>query len=68
MTWQPIESAPKDGTSVLAFWGQDSALDLFGVIYWGCEEGCGEPIWLENDKAVGPPTHWQPLPEPPEAA
>lgn len=56
MEWQPIETAPKDGTPVLvatAFWVRDA--------YWShAFEG-----WYSNHSAVPPPTHWMPLPPPP---
>ena len=63
MTWQPIESAPMDGTLVLLFWqrfvpnGNDGwAVGKFEDGRWTDDEGeCG---WRQ-------PTHWQPLPAPP---
>lgn len=52
--WQPIETAPRDGTWVLC-WGPD------------CEHGIAwfppNPCWAEYPEY----THWMPLPEPPEA-
>lgn len=64
--WQPIETAPQDGTPVLGFWKGDGrhvdernyALTLF-------ERG----TWLDAlDSSVeyGDPNHWMPLPEPPK--
>jgi hypothetical protein len=61
--WMPIESAPRDGTAVLAwcddwlYWGH------FGVMaYDGVHE-----MWMETGFAVQPaPTHWQPLPRGPK--
>lgn len=67
--WQPIETAPKDGTQFLAAWG-----DRVIVTYW-----------LDNTKTATPwagwrvpsmttmrpgecPTFWQPLPTAPGAA
>ena len=61
--WQPIETAPKDGTDVLVV--------ADGVVseaeYWGDDRGW----WLANtaptdyiDSQVWP-THWMPLPPPP---
>lgn len=57
--WQPIETAPKDGTRiwladakniVTGFWSPP-----FGA--WRCDWGVG----TAGDK----PTHWRPLPEAP---
>lgn len=76
MTWQPIETAPKDGTHFLAF---DSRVRRMGVCHM-VNISTREPLWvcqlLECDFEYGPGvedfgrdysdiTHWQPLPEPP---
>ena len=57
--WRPIETAPRDGTEVLA---NTSGLGRV-VVYWDDEEsqwgtGLG---YLDRDA----PTHWMPLPLPP---
>ena len=56
MEWQPIETAPKDGTRVLIF-----SVDEVVVAHY---EG---DMWCENeyDNLWHNPTHWMPLPEPP---
>lgn len=58
--WQPIETAPKDGTLVLT-WGECRA--QYAVSYWDEE-------WLTDFREKGGyqivyATHWMPLPEPP---
>ena len=72
MEWQPIETAPKDGTSVLVFNGLDVSVGywfiwehfftgdrLSGFVKnWNNEFGC-------PDSFVGDATHWMPLPPPP---
>jgi hypothetical protein len=66
--WQPIETAPKDGTWFLAL--QD------GDIYpceWDAEradEGPPREGWYDHfNHSFEAPTHWQPLPAfPPRAA
>lgn len=63
--WQPIETAPKDGTRVLLFtrWLGDGQyhcppFDDVQIGLWDRDE------WeLIN---IGDPTHWMPLPSPPE--
>lgn len=61
-TWQPIESAPRDGTNILAWDGlciesvsYDECLQLW-VTSWAGDEEYGQGF---------PPTHWMPLPAPP---
>lgn len=75
VSWQPIETAPKDGTRVdllLPDWG-GRVTDA----YWEHEtDGWGDmpgPQWCVKDHAVDGwvepvgdlPTHWMPLPAPP---
>jgi hypothetical protein len=55
MDWQPIETAPRDGTSVLAVW----AYGAHEVVRW-----CG--WWDANGFTRPEPTHWLPLPPPPK--
>lgn len=61
--WQPIETAPKDGTEVLGFipsYYQGKGGQT--VILWM------EGEWWDNRCFPTTPTHWQALPDPPEAA
>ena len=57
--WQPIETAPKDGTRILVSW-------TFGG--WNIAR-CLTPSgrWMtQYDRPLAvQPTHWMPLPEPP---
>lgn len=63
--WQPIETAPKDGTAVIV--ATDAGIHR---CIWH------EDIWSVDDQKFGPyplrryckATHWMPLPAPPEAA
>ena len=72
MTWQPIETAPKDGTMV----------DLWGINHlthnkrgerivnasWGvCTDWMGNELedWRHGRGEDYQPTHWMPLPPPP---
>lgn len=70
--WQPIESAPKDGTKVLVTNDVEGALILIG--YWVQPEDrgrdfCQDEDWWHITHALAgvKPTHWQPLPAPPGA-
>ena len=63
--WQPIETAPKDGTDIIAY-----GLSM-GMIIVGYDDKAKHPKfpWATDD---GPQynahafTHWMPLPEPPK--
>ena len=69
MEWQPIETAPKDGTHILGFgsgaWTPNGCAETFsGVDYFG------NPYWvlcIRNDAESDywEPTHWMPIPAPP---
>lgn len=86
--WQPIETAPKDGTEIVA-WRDDSG--WFAAFFGSCENLClsdgeieaainevGEDSffletwWAFTQDGVQRlegserPTHWMPLPTPPE--
>jgi hypothetical protein len=73
MDWQPIETAPKDGSKILVFTIHgDIEISKWCVInnYHYEDVGNGlyrkvfEPpteFWNGNQ-----PTHWQPLPDPPK--
>jgi len=64
--WQPIETAPKDGTIIIvrggvAYWRERTS-HWDGAAGWWTIAGFdwpGRPIQWEV-------THWMPLPEPPE--
>ncbi len=81
MEWQPIETAPKDGTWILAINNRRNQ----AVIIWrddAFDEGDpdrtrGEGGWIHpfttgyrstfwNGGCGSVPTHWMPLPEPPK--
>ncbi len=60
--WQPIETAPRDGTVVLLFQPHSQV----GYMFVGVLNNRGE--WVDNimgEDHRPTPTHWQPLPEPP---
>ena len=72
LTWQPIETAPRDSTPILVtgcnggrvilyaqFFEERADESFKGPGWLGCFEGM--QMWLAE------PTHWMPLPTPPEA-
>lgn len=79
MTWQPIETAPKDGQTLLlgAFnshgnwrtmrgqWVTQEQIDDYWDDPWFAEPGWHETA-VESETCWGiEPTHWMPLPSPP---
>jgi hypothetical protein len=75
MTWQPIETAPHDGSRILVY-----ADNRMYVVRWtdpdeyDYNKRCLSEYanWHVDDNKHGPfalrgpsPTHWMPLPEPP---
>ena len=60
--WQPIETAPKDGTQVLVFRRAAPVKRMYGI-------DCRHPsqyggAWVYSRQREQP-THWMPLPSPP---
>lgn len=64
--WQPIDTAPRDGTEVIIFNGHGKGT-IFVGFYVGDEEDM-EPHWARIDslEIFYEPTHWHPLPQPPK--
>lgn len=67
--WRPIETAPRDGTPILAYYkirnadGDEAWVVPAIAVYW-------LPVQWVNFETGGKlkvqPTHWMPLPNPPE--
>ena len=64
MEWQPIETAPRDGTEVIVFTGGGVVTAWHSVNTGMWPHDCE---FTEDGEAcnVGLPTHWMPLPAPP---
>lgn len=64
--WQPIATAPRDGTMILAWTPQGGVVHdgFMWLMRWDGIKGAWTPWAL----SVDPPTHWQPLPPPPSDA
>jgi hypothetical protein len=56
--WQPIETAPKDGAAILIYHQRADAQGVAVPVIGGWFIPRGGP--------VKSPTHWMPLPEPPQ--
>jgi len=74
--WQPIYTAPRDGTNILVYehtkdWTGCEA-KIFAVAYWNLAGSGGWDIAFcggyEFDQELNEPTHWMPLPAPPKEA
>jgi hypothetical protein len=79
MSWQPIETAPKDGRPIRLTWMEGDEPQEIWTMQWahiqknGLFPGvvgmwvtpCGGITW-NADNGAGGPTHWQPLQEPPQ--
>lgn len=67
MSWQSIETAPKDGKTIIL--GAVGDFQIY-LCRWVEDKSLAEGgLWIENgfnDPLVGViPTHWMPVPEPP---
>lgn len=78
MQWQPIETAPKDGTHILIYTvdhpGPVPARDMPARVtaFWYAPYGEWHLVmawgYEAENQVYGVPTHWQPLPDPPKPA
>lgn len=73
MEWQPIETAPKDGTVILvATWeiSADMASAKWNGLYWDTRHMDDDPSHILLDemsfREFGSPTHWMTPPPPPD--
>jgi len=67
--WQPIETAPKDGTAILLWCPPDDGWESFIVQGW-YESGIYDRRFynaVDENPLMPQPTHWMPLPTSPEA-
>jgi hypothetical protein len=61
MGWQPIETAPKDGSPVLGVWQCLNQTWDYNVVQFS-----DDVWWNYYFDGSHTPTHWMPLPEPPK--
>lgn len=71
MDWQPIETAPKDGTLILTFYPELHGQERYSLRYWSRGDwGNIKEAWSDQWRQIKPsndPTFWAPLPSPPVA-
>jgi hypothetical protein len=68
--WKPIETAPKNGTRILLgrFKSDCPMNGRCAVDWWSLpEDGRGWIGFGKFNPTYWPPTHWMPLPPPPES-
>lgn len=70
-SWQPIETAPRDGTRILIWFVHSNAKFSDDPVGHGWE-AAHEAHWIDHNGGgwtwhglAGSPTHWMPLPESP---
>ncbi|AHD10043.1 DUF551 domain-containing protein [Phaeobacter gallaeciensis] len=76
MDWQPIETAPKDGTEILAVYVPSGKFSPdFSIVEWDGKSWVGKCDGYRSIEAQSDfhtnyhepfLTHWMPLPEPPK--
>lgn len=62
--WMPIETAPKDGTTVLTFRLLNGEPQICDARYFALGDAWGQRSWRYPSETG--PTHWMPLPPAPE--
>lgn len=64
--WQPIETAPKDGSRILLYWPKTTRIPIKIIIgNWRGDYWSNDLLYFDEEKR-NCPTHWMPLPEPPQ--
>lgn len=63
--WQPIESAPKSGETLLLWESGDPECGHWSTSVWVTKGGAWISYESRSDTLEIEPTHWMPLPKPP---
>lgn len=64
MQWQPIETAPRDGTEILTCRAGSNFAATIRVC-WFVKDQYDGYYWQDDADSEPEPTHWAPLPEHP---
>lgn len=68
MSWEPIETAPTDGTTVLGYFADRKTAVPFDLITWmhaGEQSGWHFDGTYHHEPSKPLPTHWMAIPAPP---
>ena len=74
MEWQPIETAPKDGTKMLVYRPSANPGATVTISFYKEDGNAKKPrpywaitmsTWNVVEQRLWEPTHWMPLPKPP---
>ena len=66
MEWQPVKTAPRDGTYILIFDGETVILARWSEVCPSDREKGWPDGWYDVGTFLYAATHWMPLPEPPK--
>lgn len=68
MEWQPIETAPRDGSSVLCYHPFNDADGRICILRWDLSPSAQVPAWRTDVHSFVKfePTRWMPLPQLPK--
>lgn len=73
--WQPIETAPQGNGQLLGWFPMEDARGSVHVMHWDTDAYASRPkphwsvydwLWGKASMRRNQPTHWMPLPAPPE--
>lgn len=65
MAWQPIATAPKDGTLFFCCASSTRGIWLYDMCWWDADDGEWASWRWHSGNGVDTPTHWMPMPDPP---
>ena len=61
MNWEPIKSAPKDGTKIIAYWQKSGHCEDATLHH--CDDGeRWYHVLFDGERLNTEPTHWMPMP------
>ena len=61
MNWEPIKSAPKDGTKIIAYWDKSGHCEDATLHYYDDGERWYH-VLFDGERVNDEPTYWIPMP------